>query len=472
VDPNAAFVRTVSAIVGDEHVIVDADRRATYETDWTGRYSGSCVAAVRPGTADEVAGVLHACTTSGVDVITQAGNTGLVGGGVPRAPSVGRDDVARRPAIVLSMRRFTAISDLDASSMQITCGAGVTIAEWRRAARGAGFDTPVDFAARDSATVGGAIATNAGGSRVVRFGTMRQQVVGVEAVLAGGSVVGSLAGLPKETVGLHWPSLVCGSEGTLAVITAARLRLVPYHEHVTTVLVALDGLEAALALLARTRRRLASLDSIEIVWPAALDLVAAHLGVAGPVEVPTGGVAVLVECADHVDPTADLLGVVGEIDGVTATAVATDGPRRERVLAFRDRITEAIAAAAATSGTPTYKLDIAVPGGAIDRVVDVANEAASAQRARVIPFGHLAEGNVHLNFLDAVDPDALADAVLPVVAELGGTISAEHGIGVAKTKWIHLVRRPGELDALRSIRRALDPAGILNPGVLDDPQVP
>jgi FAD/FMN-containing dehydrogenase len=467
VNPNAEFVRAMASIVGDDHVLVDPDQRAPYETDWTRRYTGTCTAVVRPGTADEVVEVLRACTALGVGVITQAGNTGLVGGGVPRCGSV-----EASTQIVLSMRRFTAISDLDTSSMQITCGAGVTIAEWRRAARDAGLDTPVDFAARDSASVGGAIATNAGGPRVVRFGTMRSQVAGIEAVLADGSIVGSMAGLPKETIGLHWPSVVCGSEGTLAVITAARLRLVPHFEHVTTVLVALDGLESALALLGRARRRLPSLDSIEIVWPAALDLVAEHLGVAAPVAVPARGVAVVVECADHVDPTDDLLDVVGEIDGVTATAVATDGPRRQQMLAFRDRITEAIAAAATTSGTPTYKLDVAVPVGSIDRVVDVAHEAASDQRARLLPFGHLAEGNVHLNFLDAVDPDALADTVLAAVAELGGTISAEHGVGVAKTKWLHLVRRADELDALRSIRRALDPAGILNPGVLGDAQVP
>jgi FAD/FMN-containing dehydrogenase len=467
VEPPAEVVAALAAIVGGDHVIVDADRRATYETDWTGRHTGTCVAVVRPGTTSEVAAVLRACSAAGVAVVTQTGNTGLVGGGVPRPESV---DGSLQ--IVLSMRRFNAISDLDASSMQVTCGAGVTIAEWRQAARHAGLDTPLDFAARDSATVGGAIATNAGGSRVVRFGTMRTQVAGVEAVLGDGTVVGSLAGLPKETVGTHWPSVVCGSEGTLAVITAARLRLVAHFEHVTTAFVALDDLTAAQALLATARRRLASLDSIEIMWPNALDLVAGHLGVSAPVAVPTGGVAVVVECAGHVDPTADLLDVIGGLDGVAGTAIATDGLRRHQLLAFRDRITESIAAAAVTSGRPTYKLDVAVPVRSIERVLDTAREAASCQQARLIPFGHLAEGNVHLNFLDARDPDALADAVLPVVADLGGTISAEHGVGVAKTKWLHLVRNAGELAAWRSIRRALDPAGILNPGVLDAGRVP
>jgi FAD/FMN-containing dehydrogenase len=456
------IVSTLTAIVGDEHVLVADDQRASYETDWTGRYTGRCAAVVRPGTTDEIAAVLRACTEHGVAVVTQAGNTGLVGGGVPRA-----DNAEQRPTIVLSMRRFGAISEPDASAMQITCGSGVTIADWQRAACAGGLDTPIDFAARDSATIGGALATNAGGSRVVRFGTMRHQVLGVEAVLADGTVVGSLAGLAKETVGLHWPSLLAGSEGTLGVVTAARLRLVPHFEQVTTVLAALDDLDSALALLAMARRRLRSLDSIEIIWPEALALVTGHLGTAAPVETAPGGVAVVIECADHTDPTGDLLDVLAEVHGVAATAIATDGPRRQHLLTFRDRITESIASAATASGTPTYKLDVAVPVASIDRVLDLARTTARHQRARLIPFGHLAEGNLHLNFLDATTPDALAAVILPVVAELGGTISAEHGVGIAKTPWLHLVRSAGELDALASIRRALDPRGILNPGVLD-----
>ena len=467
VDRNTEIVRAASAVVGDRHVLAEPDERAGYETDWTGRYRGSCVAVVRPGTTAEVGEVLRACTRLGVAVVTQAGNTGLVGGGVPRP-----DGVGHRPTIVLSMRRFEAISRLDTSSMQITCEAGVTIADWQLAARHAGLDTPVDFAARDSATVGGAIATNAGGSRVVRYGTMRQQVAGIEAVLADGTVIGSLAGLPKETVGIHWPSLLSGSEGTLAVVTAARLRLVPRFDHVTTVFAALDDLTSALSLLAAARRRLGSLDSIEIIWPEALDLVSSHLATAAPVEVPPQGVAVVIECADHVDPTTDLDTVLGECPGVAATAIATDGPRRHQLLAFRDRLTESIANAATASGTPTYKLDVAVPVGSIEQLLDTARTAADRHGARLIPFGHLAEGNVHLNFLDAAHPDAIAGDVLPVVAALGGTISAEHGVGVAKTKWLHLVRSPGELDAFRSIRRALDPTGTLNPGVLDVGQVP
>ena len=471
-DDPVETANALSSIVGAAHVLTDADQRAGYETDWTGRYCGRCSAVVRPATTAEVVAVLRYCNDHAVTVVPQAGNTGLVGASVPRA-------AGHRASIVLSMRRLDTISDVDASSMQVTTGAGVTIADWQRAASAGGIDTPIDFAARDSATVGGAIATNAGGSRVVRFGTMRQQVVGVEAVLANGTVVGSLAGLPKETVGLHWPSLLAGSEGTLAVITAARLRMVPRFEYVTTMLAAMDSVEAAREMLALVRSELGSLDSIEMMFPEAMELVSVHLGTGAPVDVPAGGVALLIECADHADPTAGLHAVFDTIDGAIATAVATGGPRRQQLLAFRDRITEAIAAAATASGTPTYKLDVAVPVAAIEGVVDLARRAARRQQARLIPFGHLAEGNLHLNFLGATNPDEIADTVLPVVASLGGTISAEHGVGVAKTTWMHLVRSTGDLAAQQSIKRALDPNGILNSGVLDpsmgrvdDDQVP
>jgi FAD/FMN-containing dehydrogenase len=308
---------------------------------------------------------------------------------------------------------------------------------------------------------------------------MRRQVLGVEAVLADGTVVGSLTRLPKETVGLHWPSVLTGSEGTLAVVTAARLRLVAAYAHVSTAMVSLDGMASAIELLAALRRRLDSLDSIEMVCPEAMTLVSQHLARPAPVEMATDGVVVLVECADHQNPEPALLAELGASSGVVDTAVATDGRRRDDLLAFRDRITESIAAA--TIGErPTYKLDVAVPVSSLDTVIEAARRAATRQGARLIPFGHLAEGNVHLNTLGATDTDALADAVLPLVAECGGTISAEHGIGIAKTRWMHLVRSDGDLAAQRALRRALDPNAVLNPGVLDpglldpgpSPQVP
>ncbi len=454
------LVDAMVAFVGGAHVLADDDMRAGYETDWTGRYTGRSSLVVRPAATDEVAAVLRHCNDHGVAVVPQGGNTGLVGGGVPRS--------APGPAtIVLSLRRLDAITHVDTNALQLTAGAGTTIATWQSAARQVGLDTPLDFAARDSATVGGAIATNAGGSRVLRYGTMRQQVVGVEAVLADGSIVGTLTGLAKETVGLHWPSVLAGSEGTLAVVTAARLRLVPRFEHVVTAMLSTATIDDAVDLVGHLRHRLACLDSVEIIQPEALDLVAEHLGATPPVDVIRNGTVLLVECADHSDPSDVLAAALTHASGVVDSAMATDSTQRHHMVQFRDRITDAIAAAASTLGMPTYKLDVAVPIGAVAELLDVTHRAAADDGARLIPFGHLAEGNLHLNFLGATAPAAIADSVLTATARLGGTISAEHGIGIAKTQWLHLVRSRADLDAQGALRRALDPNGILNPGVLD-----
>ena len=439
-------------VVGRAHVITDRDRLATFETDWTGRFQGTAAMVVRPGSTDEVSGVLTRCQAQGVGVVTQGGNTGLVGGGVPRPDG--------DAPVVLSTIRLDELGGVDCDAMQVTAGAGVTLAAWQAKARDAGLDAPVDFASRESATIGGAVATNAGGSRVVRFGTMRSQVVGIEAVLADGSVVGSLSGLPKDTAGIHWPSLLAGSEGTLAVVAAARLRLVPWYRRTATALVAVDDIAAAVSLLAYVRPRLDSIDSIELVLPAAMALVAEHLGA----DVPVGdsGAYVLVECAAHDDPLDELAAAIESSGAVHDAAVSAEGPRRDHLVAFRDRITESIAAA----GVP-LKLDVAVPVSRLDELVRRATATVDEFGGRLIAFGHLAEGNLHLNVLGAGDAEAITDTVLRTATELGGTISAEHGIGIAKAPWLGLVRSAADLAAARAVRDAFDPQRMLNAGVLE-----
>ncbi len=450
------------SIVGEPHVLVDDELRSGYETDWTGRWSGTAMAVVRPGSTAEVAAVLRRLVAEPVAVVPQGGNTGLVGGGVPRAGGA-----SGRQMVVLSTRRLDTVGPVEPRAAQVTVGAGVTIGRWRAAAVAAGLDAPVDFAARDSATVGGAIATNAGGSRVLRFGTMRRQVVGIEAVLADGARVGSLAGLPKETAGIHWPSLLCGSEGTLGVVTAARLRLVPRFARTITAMVSTATVDDAVELLATLRSNVSSLDAVELILPAALELVAAHLDLDPPVEPPPAGTVLLVECADLEDPTDELLVTLSSSQRILDSAVSAEPTGRDRLLAFRDRITEAIAAAATARGTTPYKLDVAVPVDRLPALLATATEAAARDGCLLVPFGHLAEGNLHLNHIGARDTDTLASTVLRRAAELGGTVSAEHGIGVAKAPWLPLVRSAEDLAAQRRIKAALDPTGILNPGVLD-----
>jgi FAD/FMN-containing dehydrogenase len=447
-----ALAAALGEIVGSEHVLTDPDVTASYATDWTRRFHGEALLVVRPVDAEEVAAVVARCADSRVPVVPQGGNTGLVGGSVPRGT----------PMVVLSMRRIDRIDAVDEAAMQVSLGAGVTLAGWRRHARAAGLDAPVDFASRDSATVGGAVATNAGGSRVLRFGTMRAQVAGLTGVLADGSEIGSLSGLPKETAGLHWPSLLCGSEGTLGVITAVRLRLVPWYRRTATAMVALRGLDEAVAVLSHLRAEVTHLDAVELILPEAMRLVSAHISASPPVGPDSAiGAYVVVECADHADPTDELSSALAGRDEVLDAAVTTEGPARDRLVGFRDRIAEAIAA----SGVP-LKLDVAVPIGALTELVADARRAIDRHGGRLIPFGHLAEGNVHLNVLEPGDPEAITADVLASAAGLGGTISAEHGVGIAKTRWLHLIRSPAELAAAAAIKHALDPAGILNPGVL------
>lgn len=444
-----SLVAALRAVVGDDHVLVDDDVRASYETDWLNKYHGVARCVVRPGSVDEVAAVVRACAGAGATIVPQGGNTGLVGGSVPRGGEV-----------VLSTRRLTRLDPVDVNAMQVTVGAGVTIEELQQHARAAGLDFAVDWGARSSATVGGGVSTNAGGSRVVRFGTMRAQVMGVQAVLADGSVITQLGGLPKETAGPNLTGLLVGSEGTLGVVTAVRLRLVPWYRQTAAALVACESLADAVAMLPMLRS-LSSLDAVELLMPEAVHVACDHLGIGPPLPVEFAGAFVMVDCAAHADPSLELASVVGDRRGVMAL-----GSQRDQLYRIRDHITIAIGA----KGVPV-KLDVAVPLDRLDELVTrVRAVVAELPGAELIVFGHLAEGNLHVNVLGAIDRAAeITESVLSTTIELGGTISAEHGIGVAKVQWLERLKGPETLAALRAIKHALDPAGTLNPGVFYTP---
>jgi FAD/FMN-containing dehydrogenase len=441
----------LSAAVGPAHVLSDADVRASFETDWTGRFSGTASVVVRPGSADEVAAVLAACRSHGAAVVPQGGNTGLVGASVPRGGEV-----------VLSLTRLDALGEVDPATLQVEAGAGVTLARLRGHAAAAGLDAGLDLGARDSATVGGIAATNAGGARALRYGTARARVAGLEAVLADGGRVLRLGGLLKDNAGYDLPALLIGSEGTLGVITRVRWRLVPRLAARVAALVALDSVGAAGALLGVLRTRVASLEAAELFLDDGLQLVLDHLG--APAPLPTRApVYVLVECAAPADPTEELAAALDEA-GIDDALVADDTASRERLWRLREAHTEAIGAA----GVP-HKIDVGVPlprlGEFLRRVPDVV--AAAAPGARTYLFGHLGDGNVHVNVLGPPsDDESVEAAVLGLVAACGGTISAEHGVGRLKARFLHLVRTPGELEAMAAVKRALDPDGLLNPGVV------
>jgi FAD/FMN-containing dehydrogenase len=441
------LVSRLTNAVGTAHLLTDPQVTAAYETDFTGRFGGPSRLVVRPGDTGEVAEVVRACAEAGAPIVPQGGNTGLVGGGVPA-----------RGEVVMSLRRLSGLGPVDPGAMQITAGAGVTLTSLQREVRIHELDFGVDFTARDSATIGGMIATNAGGERVLRHGTTRACVTGIEAVLADGSVIDRLGGLPKDNTGYDLTGLLVGSEGTLGIVTRARLRLTPLLERRVAALLALGSLEDAQEVLAALRG-LESLEMAEFFFAAGLELVCAQAGMPAPFRSPYP-VYLLVECAARQDPAADLMAALEGLKIVRDAAVGVDSADRHRLAAYREGHAEAINSA----GVPV-KLDVAVPPAELPAFIEDVVEMVAGQATPYL-FGHLAEGNVHVNLVGAADPEAITDRVLRRVASAGGSISAEHGVGRAKVPWLALSRSPAEIAAMRAIKGALDPQGLLNPGVL------
>ena len=438
----------LAEVVGARHVLSDPELRSAYEQDYTGRYSGRARLVVRPAGTAQVAGVMALCARHRAAVVPQGGNTGLVGGGVPRGGEV-----------VISLRRLDGVEDVDAALGQVTVGAGASLAALQEAARTAGQDAGLDFGARDSCTVGGVVACDAGGARALRHGTARAHVAGLEAVLADGSVFSRLTGLTKDNAGYDLPALLVGSEGTLGLITRIRWRLVPLLRSRVAVLVALDSAAEAADLLAALRADAPSLESCDFFLDEGLELVLGHQRRRSPLRT-RAPFYVLAECAAATDPTEELAAAL-ERAGVDDALVADDTASREGLWKLREGHTDAINAA----GIP-HKLDVGVPLDRIDRFLTAVPEVvAAAGGERTILFGHLGDGNVHVNVLGP-DPGDLRvdDAVLELALDCGGTISAEHGVGVEKAHWLKRARGATEVAMMRAVKDALDPAHLLNPG--------
>jgi FAD/FMN-containing dehydrogenase len=447
--------------LGPERVLTGPGDTAPFCVDWTGRFQGSTPAVLRPATTEQVAAVVALCRRHALALTLQGGNTGLVGGSVPLAGE-----------IVLSLRDLDRVAPVDEVSGQVTAGAGASLAAVHGAAAATAWAYGVDFASRDWATIGGTIATNAGGLRVLRYGDTRAQVVGVEAVLGDGSVVSHLGGPTKDNTGYHLPSLLCGSEGTLGIVTAARLRLVPPATERATALVAFDSIEGAVAAAGDLRRHVPTLEAAELMLAAGIDLVCRVTARPPPRRPPPGTPSpvafLLVEAADRHSPAVELAAAIGALTGVVhVTAVATDPVEAAALWRYR----EDHAAAVNTLGPP-HKFDVSLPGDGLAAFVDEAPAIVAAVEpgAATWMWAHAADGNVHVNVTGlAPDDDRVSDAILRSVAARGGSISGEHGIGSAKRAWLHLNRTTAEIDAFRALKRALDPDGILNPNVLLPP---
>lgn len=415
-------------LIGSAHVLTDPELTASFGTDWTGRWAQRPLLVIRPGTTAEVSAVVRCCFEQGVAMTAQGGNTGLVGGSVPGTEG----------CVVLSTTRLQRLDSVNLSTRQVTAGAGVTVASLQAHATGAGLSYGVDLASRDSATVGGTVATNAGGIRVVAFGDTRGQVVGLEAVMADGSTMSQLTGLPKDSAGYDISGLLVGSEGTLAVITAARLRLVSaLPAERMTALVGVATVDEGLALLQQD-----GLLAAELIVGHAMDLVCTVAGLPPPLR------------------QAWPLYVLIETTGEPRLAGSPDAVIDRRVWAYRERQPEA-----ARSLGRVHALDVAVPLDQLDRCITELPQVVQPHGCYI--FGHLAEGNLHVQIAGPGADDHAADAaLLQYVAGLGGSISSEHGIGRAKSAYLPWSRDATQIRAMAEIKRGLDPRGLLNPGVL------
>ncbi len=453
--------------VGAAHVLSEGDLSA-WEIDWRKRCSGRALAVVRPGSAAEVASVVRACSAAGTSIVAQGGNTGLVGGSVPDAS--GRQ-------VVLSLARLDRIRDVDAANLTMTVEAGCVLQRVQEAADRAGLLFALSLAAEGSCTIGGNLATNAGGTQVLRYGNARELCLGLEVVTASGELWAGLSGLRKDNTGYDLRDLIIGSEGTLGIITAATLKLHPKPAAVLTALAGLPTLTAAVELLTLAHSVLGpGLTGFEVMNALSLELVRSHFPTLRQ-PLARAPWTVLIEQSDveseaHGAAALESLLARGlELGLVDDTAIASSLDQANAMWQLR----ESIPLAQAAEGQ-NVKHDIALPASAI--VDFVAATDAALQQAfpgiRLVNFGHLGDGNLHYNvqcaeasrsaeFVRMHEHD-INSVVYDAVTARGGSISAEHGVGSLKRDELERRKPPVALAMMRAVKRALDPDGLLNPG--------
>jgi FAD/FMN-containing dehydrogenase len=451
----------LAEIVGARNVLTDPAQTKPYFTDWRRQYSAPAECVVRPAATAEVAAVVALCAREEVAVVAQGGNTGLVGGSVP---------TGTRREIVLSLGRMNRIRSLDPLNDTITVEAGCVLAAVQQAAEDAGRLFPLSLAAEGSCQIGGNLSTNAGGVNVLRYGTAREQVLGLEVVLADGRVWDGLRALRKDNTGYDLKQLFLGAEGTLGIITAAVLRLFPRPSATATAWIALDSPRAAVELLGGLRERLGErLSAFELASRACVEAVLAHSpGLQDPLAA-THPWYVLAELGDSGDPAAlrerveSALADCAERGALRDAALAQSGEQSRELWRIRETIPEA--------QFTNVKHDVSVP---VSRIPEFIDRAGRSLRERfgdidVYCFGHVGDGNLHYN----VGSEALmarreevSRAVYDALDAFGGSISAEHGLGQLKREEIRRHKHALELELMRRLKRTLDPKGLLTPGKL------
>ncbi len=463
----------LASIVGARHVVTDPAALAPRLIDWRKRYHGAARCLVEPGTADEFARVVAACAAARVPMVPQGGHTGLVGGSTPLPDGA---------SVILSTRRLNRIRELDARNNTMTVEAGCILADLQRAAADADRLFPLSLAAEGTCQIGGNLATNAGGLNVLRYGTAREQVLGLEAVLPDGRLWNGLRRLRKDNTGYDLKQLFIGAEGTLGVITAAVLRLHPRPRETAAAFAAVPDVDAALRLFARVQAATAeSCVSFELLPRFGLDLALRHVADTRDPLAERHPWYVLVEVAGGTGDgglrTAleDALGEAHETGAVLDAALAENAGQRAAFWHLREAIVEAQRHAGAS-----IKHDIAVPVSAVPAFLERAIPAVEAMipGVRPVPFGHLGDGNLHFNLTQPAeaDPEAfLAEwervnaAVHDIVADFDGSISAEHGIGRMKVGENARFKPAVEIEMMCAIKHSLDPHNLMNPGKVIEP---
>ncbi|MCL4286029.1 MAG: FAD-binding oxidoreductase [Thermoleophilia bacterium] len=449
----------LAEVVGVGNLIVDRAALGPYETDITGKFRGAARAALRPQSAAECGAALEICARAGASVVVQGGNTGLAGGATP----VGGE-------IVLLTERLLGI-EIDEAEGVALAGAGTVLEDLQAELGERGLMFAVDLGARSKATLGGMAATNAGGQLALRLGTMSRQVLGAEAVLPTGGVFSRLRPLRKDTAGYNLTQLLVGSEGTLAVLTRLLLRILPSATRMFTALLGFRSAGEALHCARLLEERVEAVRCIELMLEDGMQAVCEHRELTPPFQ-PLPPVALLVELTDD-ESSAELLAGALEAAGHDGpSAVAVDFASRRKLWELREGHNETIGAMGASQ-----KFDVALPRRALSGFVESLESGLVAEagggEAAVYVYGHAGDGNLHVSVVGAPAErqGPVEDAVLAAVLDAGGTISAEHGIGIAKRRALAEMREAADLDAMRAIRAALDPAGILGNGsVLGAPE--
>ncbi|MEL7197397.1 MAG: FAD-binding oxidoreductase [Pseudomonadota bacterium] len=471
-DSKTEFMKEASDLLGAKGLSVDPDTLAPWLTDWRGRYTGQAMALASPASTQEVAALVALCSKYRVPIVPQGGNSGMVGGATPDTSG---------DAVILSLRGMDTIRSIDTDSSQAVCEAGVILQTFQEATEDAGLRFPLTLGGRGSATIGGLISTNAGGTQVLRHGTMRAQVLGVEAVLADGEVFDALTPLKKDNRGFDLKQLLIGSEGTLGIVTAATLRLLPAPTARATAWIGLPGIVEARTVLHQMQKKLSdTLEGFEVVPAHCLDSVLKHLPNSRSPLTERHTWNALIECVSAAGDNAELrerleaaLSTAMEQGLLADAVIASNEGQAETFWHLRDSIS-----AAERALGPAMQHDISVPVEKMPEFILDVIPAIETEFPGVagVAFGHLGDGNVHFHIIspEASKPGEWEDTegkrisarVHDLVTEWGGSISAEHGIGQMKVDELGRLGDPTSLSMMRRIKNALDPLGILNPGKL------